>query len=154
MPSGVIPHPTEGMAPKGSLALMLEKPKAIDTSMDAPEPLFGLRRAYVVRVMIPCYKESLAITQRTVYAARRADRPFGMRLVIYLCDDGSDPKKRDWISYLGDPNIIYVTGVPQSALAPRQLALQMDFTARVGLAAPLRQPFCRLIAPSLASSWY
>lgn len=60
--------------------------------------------------MIPCYKESLAIIQRTVYACRRADRPFGMRLIIYLCDDGSDPKKRDWIASLSDPNIIYVTG--------------------------------------------
>jgi hypothetical protein len=35
--------------------------------------------------------------------------------------------KRDWISLYQDPNIIYVTGVPQSALAPGT-PLQMDLT--------------------------
>ena len=50
-----------------------------------------LRRNYNVRVLVPCYKESLAIVQRTVLAARRADRPPGTRVIIYVCDDGDDP---------------------------------------------------------------
>jgi cellulose synthase/poly-beta-1,6-N-acetylglucosamine synthase-like glycosyltransferase len=64
--------------------------------MDAGE-LPPLRRKYTVRVLIPCYKESLAITQRTVLAARRADKPAGTRVIIYICDDGADPKKADWV---------------------------------------------------------
>lgn len=56
-----------------------------------------LRRKYTVRVLIPCYKESLAITQRTVLAARRADKPAGTRVIIYICDDGADPQKADWV---------------------------------------------------------
>ena len=47
-----------------------------------------LRRKYTVRVLVPCYKESLAIIQRTVLAARRADKPAGTRVIIYICDDG------------------------------------------------------------------
>lgn len=50
-----------------------------------------------MRVLIPCYKESLAITQRTVLAARRADKPAGTRVIIYICDDGADSQKADWV---------------------------------------------------------
>lgn len=56
-----------------------------------------LRRKYTVRVLIPCYKESLAIIQRTVLATRRADRPAGTRVIIYVCDDGADESKAQWV---------------------------------------------------------
>lgn len=56
-----------------------------------------LRRKYIVRVLVPCYKESLAIIQRTVLAARRADRPAGTRVIIYVCDDGADDSKAQWV---------------------------------------------------------
>jgi endoglucanase len=69
-----------------------------------------LRRKYNVRVLIPCYKESLAIVQRTVLAARRADKPAGSRVIIYICDDGADPAKSSWVSSLLDRDIIYITG--------------------------------------------
>lgn len=71
-----------------------------DTGKEAP-----FRRAYNIRVMIPCYKESLAIIQRTVLAAKRADRPPGMTLVIYVCDDGADEKKLAWVQRMNDPEV-------------------------------------------------
>jgi endoglucanase len=74
-----------------------------------PDPNTGkeapFRRKYNVRVMIPCYKESLAIIQRTVLASKRADRPPGMKLVIYVCDDGNDDKKLAWVQRLNDPEV-------------------------------------------------
>lgn len=73
-----------------------------------------LRRKYNVRVLIPCYKESLAIIQRTVLAARRADRPAGTRIIIYVCDDGADPSKAQWVSSLLDRDVIYITGRDKS----------------------------------------
>jgi cellulose synthase/poly-beta-1,6-N-acetylglucosamine synthase-like glycosyltransferase len=69
-----------------------------------------LRREYTIRVLVPCYKESLAIVQRTIFAARRADLPMGCRVIIYLCDDGDDRKKQAWVESLNDVNVIYVTG--------------------------------------------
>lgn len=63
------------------------------------------RRQYIIRVLIPCYKESLAIIQRTVLAAKRADRPPGTRMVIYVCDDGNDEKKLAWIQRIDDPEV-------------------------------------------------
>jgi endoglucanase len=69
-----------------------------------------LRRKYTVRVLIPCFKESLAIIQRTVLAARRADRPAGLRVIIYVCDDGADDRKSAWVSSLQDCDVIYITG--------------------------------------------
>jgi hypothetical protein len=73
-----------------------------------------LRRKYNVRVLIPCYKESLAIVQRTVLAARRADKPAGTRVIIYICDDGADPAKSEWVSSLMDRDVIYITGRDKS----------------------------------------
>lgn len=67
-----------------------------------------------MRVLVPCYRESLAIIQRTVLAAKRADRPPGVRVAIYVCDDGADAKKRAWVAQLGDPEILYVTGRDRS----------------------------------------
>lgn len=71
-----------------------------ETGKEAP-----FRRAYNVRVMIPCYKESLAIIQRTVLASKRADRPPGMKLVVYVCDDGNDEKKLAWVQRMNDPEV-------------------------------------------------
>ena len=60
--------------------------------------------------MIPCYKESLSIIQRTIIAARRADVPPGSTVHIYLCDDGGDHRKEMWVRNLRDPRVKYVTG--------------------------------------------
>ena len=68
-------------------------------------------QAYHVRVLVPCYKESLDILRRTVVAARDAPLPLGCAgKTVYLCDDGRDPKKRKWVDALNDPSVVYVSG--------------------------------------------
>ena len=52
---------------------------------------------YHVRVLVPCYKEDLDIIQKTVLAALDATLPAGCARTVYLCDDGKDPEKREWI---------------------------------------------------------
>eukprot|EP00475_Leptophrys_vorax_P022138 TRINITY_DN3009_c0_g1_i1.p1 TRINITY_DN3009_c0_g1~~TRINITY_DN3009_c0_g1_i1.p1 ORF type:complete len:681 (-),score=165.03 TRINITY_DN3009_c0_g1_i1:68-2110(-) len=54
---------------------------------------------YVIRVLIPCYKEPVDIVNKVVLAATKLhfDRD---RLHVYLCDDGSDPKKEEWVKQL------------------------------------------------------
>lgn len=64
---------------------------------------------YHVRVIVPCYKESLEILRRTIMAAYDADLPRGCSRTIYLCDDGKDPKKRKWCDTMG-PEVQYVSG--------------------------------------------
>ena len=56
---------------------------------------------YHVRVLVPCYKEDLAIVRRTVMAAYDALLPAGCARTIYLCDDGKDPKKHAFCEALG-----------------------------------------------------
>lgn len=56
---------------------------------------------YVIRVMIPCYKESLDIVQNTVLAAVEAEVPPNCCKHVYLCDDGDDPLKKIWMEELG-----------------------------------------------------
>ena len=67
------------------------------------------RHPYHVRVLVPCYKESLDILRRTVMAAYDADLPEGCESTIYLLDDGKDSKKRKWVETLG-PDVVYVSG--------------------------------------------
>ena len=57
-------------------------------------------------MLIPCYKESLPITQRTVLAARRADKPAGTRVIIYICDDGADEAKADWVTLIKHQSLL------------------------------------------------
>jgi cellulose synthase/poly-beta-1,6-N-acetylglucosamine synthase-like glycosyltransferase len=78
-------------------------------------------------VLIPCFKESLAIIQRTVLAAKRADRPPGMRLKIYICDDGHDEKKFNWVQRLNDPEVSYVTGRDKSKRSLNGKSANLNF---------------------------
>lgn len=55
-----------------------------------------------MRVLVPCYKESLGTISATVTAAMEADLPAGVSRVLYLCDDGKDPAKAEFIASLGD----------------------------------------------------
>lgn len=50
-----------------------------------------LSRAFHVRVMLPCYRESLELIQATAYACIRAELPAGCHRTLYICDDGKDP---------------------------------------------------------------
>lgn len=65
---------------------------------------------YHVRVVVPCYSESLAILQRTVMAAYNATLPAGCTRTVYLCDDGKDQKKREWVESLDSDDVVYVSG--------------------------------------------
>lgn len=86
------------------------------TSLPAgvPPPSFEMPKValpYHVRVLVPCYKEELEICQRTVLAAAAAPLPARCRRTVYLCDDGRDKAKRDWIRSLGDSTqFVYVSG--------------------------------------------
>lgn len=68
-----------------------------------------MKHSYHIRVLVPCYKESLDILRRTIMAAYDAELPEGCQRTIYLCDDGKDPKKRKWVDSLG-PEVVYVSG--------------------------------------------
>lgn len=42
-------------------------------------------------------------------ALLEAELPEGCTRTIYMCDDGKDPLKRDWVESLSD-DVIYVSG--------------------------------------------
>ena len=42
-------------------------------------------------------------------ALRESVLPQNCSRTIYMCDDGKDPLKRDWVDSLG-PDVIYVSG--------------------------------------------
>ncbi len=52
-------------------------------------------------------------TQLTIMAVREAVLPENCSRTIYMCDDGKDPLKRDWVDSLG-PDVIYVSGEPST----------------------------------------
>ena len=79
-----------------------------------------MRYPYHVRVLVPCYKESLEILRRTIMAAYDAQLPEGCHRTIYLCDDGKDPKKRKWVDSLA-ADVVYVSG--RKRLPGKHLAL-------------------------------
>ena len=68
---------------------------------------------YHVRVLVPCYKESLEILARTCSAALDAVLPEGCTRTVYLCDDGGDVTKRKWVQSKAAEkgcSIFYVSG--------------------------------------------
>eukprot|EP01025_Chloroclados_australasicus_P030473 TRINITY_DN3057_c1_g2_i1.p1 TRINITY_DN3057_c1_g2~~TRINITY_DN3057_c1_g2_i1.p1 ORF type:complete len:1210 (-),score=95.83 TRINITY_DN3057_c1_g2_i1:140-3769(-) len=69
-----------------------------------------LRRHYNIRVLIPCYKESLEIIKQTVQAATQCFTPDGVNIFVYICDDGKDAKKKEWVSTCGQQNVFYFSG--------------------------------------------
>ena len=68
-----------------------------------------VRLPYYIRVLIPCYSEDLECIKATVEANAAALLPFGCQRTIYLCDDGKDAAKRDYILSKG-PGFQYVSG--------------------------------------------
>ena len=53
-------------------------------------------------------------------ALLEAEVPEGCQRTIYLCDDGKDPLKRDWVESLG-ADVIYVSGAAQLHITPPPL---------------------------------
>ena len=51
---------------------------------------------YHLRVLVPCYKESLEIVAKTLTAALGAELPGGCSRTVYLLDDGKQRDKRKW----------------------------------------------------------
>ena len=49
--------------------------------------------------------------QLTIMGLLEAALPENCKRTIYMCDDGKDPLKRDWVDSLG-PDVIYVSGAP------------------------------------------
>ncbi len=54
--------------------------------------------AYNIRVLIPCYTESLDIVATVVLAAADALPPGKCRRTVYLLDDGKDRAKAAWVA--------------------------------------------------------
>lgn len=71
----------------------LENNKRRDPTKPPPRP----KSKYHIRVIVPCYSESLQIVQRTVLASYNAHLPPNVSRTVYLCDDGKDPKKQEWV---------------------------------------------------------
>ena len=100
-------------------------PSTSPTTSPTTQPCAGtlqVTRPYHIRVLVPCYKESLDILRRTIMAAYDATMPDGCSRTIYLCDDGKDPKKRKWVDSLG-PEVVYVSGRKRAAGGLRGLQL-------------------------------
>eukprot|EP00775_Hariotina_reticulata_P006654 gene6654-6879_t len=80
----------------------------IDDGFSTPD------KKFVLRVLVPCYKESLATVSATITAAMEANLPPGARRMLYLCDDGKDPEKQAWLMQkYGDGRlgeVHYITG--------------------------------------------
>lgn len=72
---------------------------------------------YHVRVLIPCYREPLAIIVKTINASYDALLPAGCHRTIYVCDDGLDPKLRRFCRAMG-PSVVYVSGRRRQVRAP------------------------------------
>jgi dihydropteroate synthase len=65
--------------------------------------------SFHVRVMVPCYKEPVAVIRDTLTAALKASLPPGVKRTVYLCDDGKDKEKERLVDGLG-PDVMYITG--------------------------------------------
>ena len=57
---------------------------------------------YHLRVLVPCYKESLEIVVKTLQAALAAELPGGCSRTVYLLDDGRQRDKRKWCATVAD----------------------------------------------------
>uniref|UniRef100_A0A383V9F4 Glycosyltransferase 2-like domain-containing protein n=1 Tax=Tetradesmus obliquus TaxID=3088 RepID=A0A383V9F4_TETOB len=71
-------------------------------------------KKFTVRVLVPCYKESLGTVSATVAAAMEVALPPGVTRELYLCDDGKDAEKRAWLEHTYGQGhkgqVHYVTG--------------------------------------------
>ena len=108
---------------------LIARPDNTDVKEALDNPLgVQLRRRYHVRVLIPCYKESAMIVQRTVIAAHTAVVPRGSQITVYLCDDGNDPAKQAFIKSRNSPNLVYVTGRPKGAKSSNGKSDNLNYT--------------------------
>jgi cellulose synthase/poly-beta-1,6-N-acetylglucosamine synthase-like glycosyltransferase len=97
---------------------------------------------FVVRVLVPCYKEGLDVVGPTVDAALTADLPPGVTRYVYLCDDGNDATKRAWLEerYGSRGDVVYVAGRVRAKGEVRVYDAEWSFAAEVGGCSKF--PFC------------
>jgi len=79
---------------------------------DAVEKWGASPKGYVLRVLVPCYKEDLEIVRSTCIAALHISYKHVENIFVYLCDDGNDPAKRNWVAKMQQndfPNLFYIT---------------------------------------------
>ena len=67
-------------------------PRKLDPASPPPP------REYIIRVLIPCYTESLTIVKDVVLAAADALLPEKCKRTVYLLDDGKDAEKAAWVA--------------------------------------------------------
>ena len=79
---------------------------------------------YHIRVLIPCYKEPLDVISKTVMAALFAQLPANCKRTVYLCDDGKDIEKKQFIRSLQMSNALL--GETETSLSELQLTMTKD----------------------------
>ncbi len=80
-------------------SLQSRKTKGLPIAKKGTQPdLDNLR--FHVRVLIPCYKESVDLVRKTVLGALNAALPKDTIRTVYLCDDGKDPAKEAMVREL------------------------------------------------------
>lgn len=53
---------------------------------------------YIIRCLVPCYREDLEIVKSTCLAALHMDYKYrGTNLFVYILDDGQDSEKKSWV---------------------------------------------------------
>jgi hypothetical protein len=87
-----------GLASVLPYALMLvvytaPTPQSRGLPADDGRVILPAEKRFHVRVLVPCYKEPLAVVKNTVNAALGALLPPGVSRTVYLCDDGGDAEK-------------------------------------------------------------
>eukprot|EP00475_Leptophrys_vorax_P032747 TRINITY_DN5092_c0_g1_i1.p1 TRINITY_DN5092_c0_g1~~TRINITY_DN5092_c0_g1_i1.p1 ORF type:complete len:675 (-),score=148.98 TRINITY_DN5092_c0_g1_i1:68-2092(-) len=81
---------------------------SVEIDLAAAE-LRAMQKTFTVRLLIPCYKESVEIVKMTALAALNSDWP-EKRLFVYILDDGNDKAKASWVKVMRKrfPNLNYV----------------------------------------------
>ena len=99
--------------------------KRIPRKLSGPVPI----PPFIVRVLIPCYTESLDIVSKTVLAAANATLPEKSRRTVYLLDDGKDTAKAAWVAEQVHLHVMYgflTVELPSNANACKWLQNRAD----------------------------
>lgn len=90
-----------------SLTEKLSKLKQTDDFETSLKGISIVKLDYVIRVLIPCYKEDLDLVKGTAEAALKMHYD-PSKLFVYICDDGNDLNKRRWVESQNISNLGYI----------------------------------------------
>ena len=135
------------MLPYGlCLTMRVIQPKTAANTADRTAQPPPTALGYHIRVVIPCYKESLDVISKTFMAALYASLPPNCRRTVYLCDDGKDPDKRRFVRSLGLSNAVYVSGRKRAKGEMNGKSANINNAMRqiypAGVAIPLDEVIC------------